>query len=331
MRVSRAGVFARRPFQVLLQVTNRCNMQCNFCDFWPNGVAPPAELTLADFAALEAQLREIGTFLVSIEGGEPFLRPDLVDIVSLFGRRHIPLLYTNGWYVDDAEGAGVMERRARAGRRVDRLCRRGAARSPARRRRRVRAGLARRRHPARHGASPRQGGARDDRAHGRQYRRSRRDSARGRSSARVGHCATLLSSGGFRRAPGASMPSPEAAAALADLWSEHTAFQDVRQLHARASSRSCVAARCRPCRAGVQSFNVDHVGNVSPCIEKIDRAFGNIKSEPLQRHPSPSRRGRCGPRLSAVLDGVPRVRAGARRWRHRCDTWRDLAARMRSL
>ena len=34
------GVLRRRPFQVLLQVTNRCNMQCSFCDFWPNGVSP---------------------------------------------------------------------------------------------------------------------------------------------------------------------------------------------------------------------------------------------------------------------------------------------------
>jgi len=78
------GVLRRKPFQVLLQVTNRCNMKCDFCDFWPNGVAPGEELTLRDFAMLEAQLSEMGTFLVSIEGGEPFVRPDLVDIVSVF-------------------------------------------------------------------------------------------------------------------------------------------------------------------------------------------------------------------------------------------------------
>src|SRR5690348_2020757 len=33
------GLLRRRPFQVLVQVTNRCNMKCSFCDFWPN-VAP---------------------------------------------------------------------------------------------------------------------------------------------------------------------------------------------------------------------------------------------------------------------------------------------------
>lgn len=35
-----AGILQKRPFQVLLQITNRCNMRCSFCDFWPNGVAP---------------------------------------------------------------------------------------------------------------------------------------------------------------------------------------------------------------------------------------------------------------------------------------------------
>ena len=34
-----AGILRRRPFSALVQVTNRCNMTCGFCDFWPH-VAP---------------------------------------------------------------------------------------------------------------------------------------------------------------------------------------------------------------------------------------------------------------------------------------------------
>ena len=83
-------------------------MQCSFCDFWPNGVAPREELTLTDFARIARELSELGTFLVSIEGGEPFVRPDLVEIVALFARRHIPLLYTNGWYVDEAKARALL-------------------------------------------------------------------------------------------------------------------------------------------------------------------------------------------------------------------------------
>jgi len=37
------------------------------------------------------------------------------------------------------------------------------------------------------------------------------------------------------------------------------------------------------CRAGLQSFNIDHVGNVSPCIERIDEVAGNVKQSSLLR------------------------------------------------
>lgn len=42
-----ATVLRRRPFQCFLQVTNRCNMRCGFCDFWPHGAHPGEELTVA--------------------------------------------------------------------------------------------------------------------------------------------------------------------------------------------------------------------------------------------------------------------------------------------
>ena len=31
------------------------------------------------------------------------------------------------------------------------------------------------------------------------------------------------------------------------------------------------------CHAGLQSFNIDHLGNVAPCIEKIGSPVGNLK------------------------------------------------------
>jgi radical SAM protein with 4Fe4S-binding SPASM domain len=31
------------------------------------------------------------------------------------------------------------------------------------------------------------------------------------------------------------------------------------------------------CRAGAQSFNIDHIGNVSACIERIDKPVGNVR------------------------------------------------------
>src|SRR3954463_8925019 len=93
------GIAMRRPFSCLIQVTNRCNMQCSFCDFWPNAAPKREELTLADFQRIADELRELGCFLVSIEGGEPFIRQDLTEIVRAFAKHHVPALFTNGWYV----------------------------------------------------------------------------------------------------------------------------------------------------------------------------------------------------------------------------------------
>ena len=31
------------------------------------------------------------------------------------------------------------------------------------------------------------------------------------------------------------------------------------------------------CRAGIQSFNIDHIGQVSACIETLDRPVGSVR------------------------------------------------------
>jgi hypothetical protein len=77
------GVALGRPFDLCVQVTNRCTMRCDFCGFWQK---PPLgeELTVADYRRLSDDLSGLGCFLVSLEGGEPLLRPDLADIVRAF-------------------------------------------------------------------------------------------------------------------------------------------------------------------------------------------------------------------------------------------------------
>lgn len=53
------GIARRRPFQVLLQVSNRCNMKCSFCDFWPNVAPRKDELTVADYLSIADALAEL--------------------------------------------------------------------------------------------------------------------------------------------------------------------------------------------------------------------------------------------------------------------------------
>jgi MoaA/NifB/PqqE/SkfB family radical SAM enzyme len=323
-----AGVLRRRPFQVLVQVTNRCNMQCSFCDFWPNGVAPGEELTVAEFERIERELSALGTFLVSIEGGEPFVRSDLVEIVSVFGRRHIPLLYTNGWYVGDARARRLWEAGlAQVGVSIDYAT---ADRHDARRKL--------------PGAFDRAWRAvemlRDTAPHrGKQVHVMTvlmRDNAadlepllRMSAAARVGHCATLISTRGFRRAPGADVPGAAAAAEYESLWSRYPHFRMFGD-YVRGIAAFLGNGPMPSCGAGVQSFNIDHVGNVAPCIEKIDRPFGNVRQEPLteiHRRLSGAGAARGCQECWTACRGFGQALGGGGSLR----AWRDLAVRLRSV
>lgn len=278
-----AGLLTKRPFQVLIQVTNRCNMKCSFCDFWPNGVPPAQELTVDDYRALEGELSKLGTFLISIEGGEPFLRPDLVEIVRILSRRHISTLYTNGWYVTESAARDLFAAGlAQVGVSIDYP---DAARHD---RKRVIDGafehawraVDRFRAAAPHG--------------GRQVHVMTvlmEDTWRDlealliQSGAHgVGHCVTLLSTKGFRRgAGGDAWPAGSVSDFLLDLWRRYPHFRIFRE-YLEMMDPFLEGARAMPtCRAGAQSFNIDHVGNVSPCIEKIDLIAGNVRQEPLSR------------------------------------------------
>lgn len=321
------GMLRRRPFQCLVQVTNRCNMQCSFCDFWPNGVPSREELALGDFQRIAAELADIGCFLVSIEGGEPLVRPDLVDIVRAFGERHMPLLYTNGWYVDAARSQALFDagltqvgvsidfpdaRRHDAKRRwpgaFDRACR----------------AIELFRQAAPHG--------------GKQVHvmsvlmKDNEDELEAllalSAGLKVGHCFTLLSGKGFRRGHGDFMPTRNLSRDLAAAWRRHPHMRMFRDYLGRIDGY--IAGEPMPrCRAGAQSFNIDHVGNVAPCIEKIDRPVGNVRNAPLRD-------------MVGRMQDLPEVRACQDCWTlcrgfgqamgegGSLRSWSDLATRMRS-
>ena len=82
-----------KPTYLFFTVTSRCNAFCDFCWNWKNVVsagkfAKPGqpikrpELTLEEITKLTEQLSSMLT--VNLFGGEPFLRDDLYEIISLF-------------------------------------------------------------------------------------------------------------------------------------------------------------------------------------------------------------------------------------------------------
>lgn len=275
------AITLRRPFSVLLQVTNRCNMECSFCDFWPNAAPKKEELTVADFQRVADELAKVGCCAVSIEGGEPFTRPDLVEIVRAFGKHHVPMLFTNGWYVtkenakalwdaglvhadvsidypdalrhDKKRGAiGATERAWKA---VD-IFRETAPKGG--RQVNVMTVLMEDNHQD---LEP-------------LFEQSK--------AAGVGHHVTLISISGFRRGKGVDkMPPASAADSLHALFKR---YDHLRYFESYFSQmKSFLRGGDMPgCTAGTQGFNIDHVGNVAPCIERIGESVGNVKTESIK-------------------------------------------------
>ncbi|MCX6354568.1 MAG: radical SAM protein [Candidatus Aureabacteria bacterium] len=91
--------FIGRPVWCTWQVTYRCNFNCSFCDYWKCKVEPSEELSLRDIEKGSRNLARISSLMISIGGGEPFMRPDLPQIIEIMARYHMPLLTTNGWCV----------------------------------------------------------------------------------------------------------------------------------------------------------------------------------------------------------------------------------------
>lgn len=82
---------------IILFVTDRCNMKCDHCMFWERIDQPGDEHSLRELELMAASVPPLRT--VSITGGEPFLRNDLTEIIETFYRdnhSHHVQVNTNG-------------------------------------------------------------------------------------------------------------------------------------------------------------------------------------------------------------------------------------------
>jgi MoaA/NifB/PqqE/SkfB family radical SAM enzyme len=243
-------------------------------------VAPRDELDLTTYRRLARELDELGTFLVSVEGGEPLLRPDLPAIVEALAERHIPALFTNGWHVTDELAAELWDRGlVHASVSIDYP---EAARHDAKRD--LDGAFARAVRALEHFARRAPNGGRQVNVMSVVMADNAGDlDALCRLSQRlgVGHQLTLLSVSGYRRKDGQDhLPPAGTGEALAKLHERYPHVRFFRSYFDRIDA-FLGGSGLPTCHAGVQSFNIDHVGNVSPCIERIDRVMGNVRHETL--------------------------------------------------
>ncbi|MET7392926.1 pyrroloquinoline quinone biosynthesis protein PqqE [Dactylosporangium sp. NPDC005572] len=70
------------PLGLLAELTYRCPQHCTYCSNPVELSAYRDELTTADWRRVLAEARDLGVLQVHLSGGEPMLRPDLVDLVA---------------------------------------------------------------------------------------------------------------------------------------------------------------------------------------------------------------------------------------------------------
>ena len=89
------------PIWCAWQVTYRCNFRCCFCQYWRDEMGKQPEQNITQFETGAKKLAKWGSLLISLAGGEPLLRDDIVEIVEVIGQWHFPFITTNGYLVDE--------------------------------------------------------------------------------------------------------------------------------------------------------------------------------------------------------------------------------------
>ncbi len=261
------------PIWCSLQITRRCDSFCAFCEHRNEG--PDGDMDLETCRRVAAGLGQLGSLVISLSGGDPFLHAELPAAVAILAQEHFPLLTTNGWLVtpDRArevwraglQGASVLLFDADPERHDDQA---GLPGSHARALAALDA-LARER--------TRPGQRVNIKA---RFRRSGAERLRGVADLAQAHGATLTVEPVFPLS--AQQPGPEVAEVLLDLRRHQPAVRSGVAFLAQMDQ--AFSGGVAGCRAGRAFLNVDHRGRASKCIEfqKPEDHAGDLGQEDVR-------------------------------------------------
>ena len=85
---------------MIASVTRQCNLNCAGCYAHAQKRHSQREMSLARFAELMDEARELGFAFVLLAGGEPLTRPEILDITGTHQEIIFPL-FTNGMLLSE--------------------------------------------------------------------------------------------------------------------------------------------------------------------------------------------------------------------------------------
>ena len=86
------------PYTILISPSMRCNLSCEGC--YAKNYKKQDDLSFEVFDRVISQAKEMGVAFFTILGGEPFIRPDLFDIVKKHSDAYFQV-YTNGTLLNE--------------------------------------------------------------------------------------------------------------------------------------------------------------------------------------------------------------------------------------
>lgn len=99
---------AYKPLYVKIKVFYGCNLKCEMCNHWRDTREPP--VTAERFKEVITELSSMGTKKIHISGGEPMLRPQIPDFVTLASSLGIKVtMTTNGTLITKEKAKRLVE------------------------------------------------------------------------------------------------------------------------------------------------------------------------------------------------------------------------------
>ena len=96
-----------KPSSVQTAITYRCNLKCLHCDIWKSPATE--ELNLTQWLKILKKMRDwLGPFWFNISGGEPFLRKDLLDIITYCNINNIRVVVTTNGTLLNPESIKIL-------------------------------------------------------------------------------------------------------------------------------------------------------------------------------------------------------------------------------
>ncbi len=103
------NIILKRPILAIYDVTKLCNQRCLMCNIWKT---ESNDMTLAELEEQIRKLKRFGVRYVFIQGGEPLVRKDIIEVIDLFIRYRLkPTVITNGILLTPEIAGEIAKRR----------------------------------------------------------------------------------------------------------------------------------------------------------------------------------------------------------------------------